>query len=93
MSESEFETPLHGDVNFRSANEVEVSIVAGCSDKDARVAKYVSVSVSLSKFETFLLSCDWNWRCFFIGRYSSDIPRKVIPVHRGSPYTASWVEE
>jgi len=47
LSLSKLETLLHGDVDFRSTNEVEVLIVAGCSVADARDVEYVSVSVSV----------------------------------------------
>jgi len=88
---SKLETHLRGDVNFRSTNEVEVLIIAGSSVADARVVEYVLVSVS--KMETLLHSCNSNWRRFSVGRSSSASPRKLIPVDRGSPYSASRVEE
>jgi len=90
VSVSKLETLLRGDVDFRSTNEVEVLIIAG-SVADARVVEYVSVSVS--KLETLLHSCNSNWRRFPVGRSSSASPRKLIPVDRGSPYSASRVEE
>jgi hypothetical protein len=81
---------LHGDVDFRSRNEREVLIVAG-SVSDAHVFEYVSVLVS--KLETLLHSCISNCRHFSIGRCSLASPRKLIPVDRRSPYSASRVEE
>ena len=85
------ETLLRGDVNFRSTNKVEVLITAG-SVSDARVVEYVSVSVS--KLETLLHSCNSNWRRFCEGHSSvSASPRELIPVEHGSPYSASRVEE
>ena len=55
----------------------------------------VSVSVSVSKLETLLHDCNSNWRRFSLGRSSvSASPRKLsVPVDRGSPYSASRVEE
>jgi hypothetical protein len=58
------------------------------------VSLSVSVSVSVSKLQTLLDSCNSNWRCCSKGRSSvSASPRELIPVDRGSPYSASRVEE
>jgi len=90
---------LCGDVNFRLINEAEVLILIAswtqllirfCTMLDARVVEYVSVS----KLETILHSCNLIWGRFAVGRSSvSACPRKLIPVDRGSPYTATQVEE
>jgi hypothetical protein len=99
LSVSKLETHVHGIVDFHSTNEVEVLIVAG-SVVDARVVEYesasvsVSVSVSVRKLKTLLHSCNSNWRRFSEGRSSvSASPRELIPIDRGSPYSASRVEE
>jgi hypothetical protein len=90
-------TLVHSDVDFRSTNEVEVLIVAGCSVADARVVEYLSVSVSVlvsvSIMETPLHRCNSNLRRFSVGCSSSASPRKLIPVDCGSQYSASQVEE
>ena len=85
-----FEILLRGDVDFRSTSNVEVLIIAG-SVADARVVERVSVSVLVSKLEALLHSCNSNLRRFSVGRSSSASPRKLIPVDRGSPYSASQV--
>jgi hypothetical protein len=51
---SKFEMLLHGDVDLRSINKVEVLIVAGVV-ADASVVEYVSMSVGVL-----------NWRHFSI---------------------------
>jgi len=94
LSVSKLETHLSGNVDFHSTNEVEVLILAG-SIADARIVEYVSVSVLVSKLETPVHNCNSNWRRFSNGRSSASAsPRKLsVPVDRGSPYSASRVEE
>jgi hypothetical protein len=98
---SKLETLLRGNVDFRSTNEVEVLIIPG-TVADPRVVEYVSVSVSVavsmsvsvSKLQMLLHSCNCNWRRFSKGRCSvSASPREHIPVDRGSPYSASRLQE
>jgi hypothetical protein len=92
LSISKLETFLRDHVEFRSTTHVEVLIIAG-SVADACVVEYVLVPVSVSKLETLLHSCNSNWRCFSECRSSSASPSKHFPVCRGSPYSASQVEE
>jgi hypothetical protein len=77
MSVSKLETLLRGNLDFRSTNEVEVLIVAGCSLADARVVEYVSVSVSVSNW----CRCR-NWRRFSIAaiRIGDASPKVALPL-------------
>jgi hypothetical protein len=95
VSVSKLERLLHGDVDFRSTNEVEVLIISG-SIEDACVVEYnsVLVLVLVSKFEMLLHSCNSNWRRFSEGHPSVlDSTRELIPIDPGSPYVASLVED
>jgi hypothetical protein len=53
----------------------------------------VSLSVSVSKLEMGLDSCNSNWRRFTVDRSSSLSPRELIPAYGGCHYVALRLEE